>query len=571
MDTTSKTFALALILIMAISSVGLIVHRVAAADNSGPTIFSASPISASRLQTISIKGSGFGDVQPQTVSLGDGSVDTIDGGLTPSIQIRDESFDNNWAAGCSVTATGNENLIGVILVSWTDTQIVLGGFGSMLSTSGQGSYNLMPGDPIQILINVAGSVATYTTAVLGSQETTNSTNNGSAPIISSVSPITAVPRQTIYIYGSGFGNVQPQTLSLGDGSVDTIDGGSTSTPSIQIRDDSFNSGWTAGCSVTATGNENLIGIFLVSWTNTEIVLGGFGSMVSASGQGMFFLMPGDPIQILVKASGSVASYETAVTLGSGSSSNSSTTSVPALPTPELSVSCQSTATFSSFTVEINGSLTYNGSGIPAAPVILYYSIDGGSSWQGLTFVNTDSDGGFLAEWLPSVTGNFLINATYTGNSAYSSASTIVNLDVVPFSSQSAQDIFSVASNSTVSDFTFNSTSRELSFTVSGPSGTKGYANVFIAKSLVNSASDVAAFFDGNPMNYTVTSTDNAWILHFTYHHSTHHITVDLNNTGTAALSIAPLLEGAICGVIISLSVMTVLILATKRHENFAEK
>ena len=167
--------------------------------------------------------------------------------------------------------------------------------------------------------------------------------------------------------------------------------------------------------------------------------------------------------------------------------------------------------------------------------------------------------------MPSVTGNYLINATYVGNSTYPRASTVVTLVVTPYPSENAQDVFSVASNSTVSDLAFNSTSGQLSFTVSGPSGTTGYANVYISRSLVNDTSNIKTYIDGNAISYTVTSTDDSWILHFTYHHSTHEITINLNNASTSTLSITQLLQGVTYGAIISLSVVVVLLMILRKE------
>ncbi len=185
-------------------------------------------------------------------------------------------------------------------------------------------------------------------------------------------------------------------------------------------------------------------------------------------------------------------------------------------------------------------------------------------WQGLTTVNTDSGGNFLAEWLPSVTGNYVINATYAGDSTYPGASTVVNLVVTPYPVKNIQDVFSVASNSTVSDLAFNSTSGQISLTVSGPSGTTGYADIYISKSLVNDISNVKAYIDGTTINYTVSSTADSWILHFTYHHSTHEVTIHLNNATTSALSITQLLQGVTYGAIISLSLIVVLLLILRK-------
>ena len=517
-----------------------------------PEISSVSPIADVRLQTIIIQGSGFGDVLPQTQSLGDGSVDFVDGGPTPALQVRDNCLINGWNAGLEC------NGIGIILVSWSDTKIVLGGFGTELSTNGQGRWNMMPGDPIQILVKVAGKVASYSTSVLGSPASTN-VYSGCAPHISAVTPISTSAVQTIVIKGTGFGNVQPQTMSLGDGSVDTVGGGST--PVIQVHDDGWY-GWEAGTQDGPTTGWDLIGVILDSWSNTEIVLGGFGSALTTMSS-QYQLLAGDPMRIVVMTSGGVAQYDT--TVAGGSSMLSSSSAAPS--GTQLLISCQSSTSISNFRVVINGSLTYNGVGISGAPIILFYSIDGGSSWQGLTTVDTDSCGNFLAEWLPSVTGNFLINATYVGSASYPGTSAVVSLVVTPYSYQNAQDVFSVESNSTVSDLAFNSTSGQLSFTVSGPRGTTGYANVYISKSLVNDTSNVKAYIDGNEISYTVTSTADSWMLHFTYHHSTHEITIDLNNGSTSKLSIAQLLQGAAYGAIVSLSVVAVLLLFLRKSRN----
>jgi hypothetical protein len=147
-------------------------------------------------------------------------------------------------------------------------------------------------------------------------------------------------------------------------------------------------------------------------------------------------------------------------------------------------------------------------------------------------VNTGSDGGFSVEWLPSVTGNYLINATYAGDAAHSRASTVVNLAIMPYKSRDAQDVFSVASNSTVSGLAFNSTSQELSFTVTGSSGTTGYVDVYIAKTLINNIGQVKAYVNNNAVNYTATQIDDSWLLHFTYQHSTHTVVISLGTVIT---------------------------------------
>jgi hypothetical protein len=98
--------------------------------------------------------------------------------------------------------------------------------------------------------------------------------------------------------------------------------------------------------------------------------------------------------------------------------------------------------------------------------------------------------------------------------------------VTPFN---GQYVFSVVSNSTVSALAFNSGTRELSFNVTGPTGTTGFADVAIAKSLVSNIANLTVYLDGVNLNYVATSTADSWLLHFEYAHSTHSITVNLGS------------------------------------------
>jgi hypothetical protein len=128
--------------------------------------------------------------------------------------------------------------------------------------------------------------------------------------------------------------------------------------------------------------------------------------------------------------------------------------------------------------------------------------------------------------MPSATGNYLINATWAGDAAYSRASTIVNFAVTPF--VQGQSVFSVASNSTLSRFSFNSVTKELSFSVAGTSGTTGYVAVYIPKSLMSDAANLTVLLDGEQIAcYTESQTDT-WAVSFSYHHSTHNVVFNLD-------------------------------------------
>jgi hypothetical protein len=133
----------------------------------------------------------------------------------------------------------------------------------------------------------------------------------SAPKIQSVSPISTARNQTITIQGNGFGNIPPQLLSLDDGSVDTIWGSSTPAIAVYDKTNLLSAGASGDWSGFTNGPPDLIGIFLVSWFDTQIILGGFGS-----GLGSRFswsqVTKGDMLQIQIQTAGGLATFDTAI-------------------------------------------------------------------------------------------------------------------------------------------------------------------------------------------------------------------------------------------------------------------
>jgi hypothetical protein len=99
--------------------------------------------------------------------------------------------------------------------------------------------------------------------------------------------------------------------------------------------------------------------------------------------------------------------------------------------------------------------------------------------------------------------------------------------------------FSVNSNSTISELAFNSTSKTLIFTVDGPSGTIGYTNVTIAKTLIEDISQLEVYVDGEPINYVASATDYYWRLRFTYNHSKHNVALVFNAKQTESRIATP--------------------------------
>ena len=238
--------------------------------------------------------------------------------------------------------------------------------------------------------------------------------------------------------------------------------------------------------------------------------------------------------------------------------------------PDLTVSLSASTSIIGFTVEIKGSLTYNNFPVPSIPVRLYYRPINESNynptdesnflpipanetyesiWNEIPSVITASDGSFSTKWMPPAIGNYIVKAT-SWHSRWESVNATVesSLSVIPYLGQVT---FSVSSNSLLSGLSFNSNTRELSFVVSGPSGTNGTVDVHIAKSIIEDISTLKVYIDGKQVDYTVTSKDDSWIVHVTYEHSTHRLVAQLDsmsNTLNPTLS-TPLIVAAIVGVI----------------------
>jgi hypothetical protein len=58
-----------------------------------------------------------------------------------------------------------------------------------------------------------------------------------------------------------------------------------------------------------------------------------------------------------------------------------------------------------------------------------------------------------------------------------------------------QHVFSVESNSSLSLLSYNGTTKSLSFSATGQAGTRGYARIMVAKSLINDSSRVGVYVE----------------------------------------------------------------------------
>jgi parallel beta-helix repeat protein len=221
----------------------------------------------------------------------------------------------------------------------------------------------------------------------------------------------------------------------------------------------------------------------------------------------------------------------------------------------LDLSCQSSTSFQTFKVEINGNLTFRGTGLSRLPILLSVSADGGNVWGNLTLVTTDRDGRFAAIWTPLTDGDYVLRAVWMGNSQYLGTNKTINFAAT---SLEGENVFSVSSNSTLSGVTFNSTTCELSFGVVGPSGTSGYVEVCIPKSLVNNSSLLKVYLDGEQLTYLVEMREDFWLISFTYRHSVHEILINFGFSFSDSIAKNPLEIWVVVGAIITpLAIVTV--------------
>jgi hypothetical protein len=186
--------------------------------------------------------------------------------------------------------------------------------------------------------------------------------------------------------------------------------------------------------------------------------------------------------------------------------------------PTIMIDCKSTASASNLKVEVTGTLTYNKTAIPTASIYLSFSADSGNRWENFSLVQTRSDGGFGAVWIPNATGSYLLNAQWEGNSTLHWMNATANLALMQ---DLAGNEFSAVSNSTISNVTYNSATQDLSFNTNGTSSTTGYAHICIPKNLVSDIQTVKVNIDGKPVSLTSDSQDDVWVISCVYTQSHH--------------------------------------------------
>jgi len=201
-----------------------------------------------------------------------------------------------------------------------------------------------------------------------------------------------------------------------------------------------------------------------------------------------------------------------------------TATVGKIPT-SISISTSSSSMFAGFKVDVAGTLRdVYGNGLKDKTIVISYTFSGIGTWTPITSCTTDNAGNYLATWIPTATGTFTLNATWSGTDTVSPTNSNTTLNCLSYD----QYVFSVESNSTISGLTFNPTGQTLSFTATGPDGTNGYVSATLAKNLTANPAGVKVLIDGNQVACSPTSTSDSCRLYFTYQHSTHNVIIDLS-------------------------------------------
>lgn len=183
--------------------------------------------------------------------------------------------------------------------------------------------------------------------------------------------------------------------------------------------------------------------------------------------------------------------------------------------PDFNLDLSSTTTQIGDIVTVNGNLTWGPKDMSDKTIVFSTNVTGHVANK-----VTGIGGVYSFDWQLPVSGQ------YNCKASWKQFEQSVNLGVTTNNKEKA---FTVVSNSAVQKLVFNSSSKELGFKVSGPDGTTGFVDVTIAKTIVQNASDITVYLDGEELNYTLTSKGDVWLLHFTYTHSTHSVNIGLKN------------------------------------------
>ena len=188
------------------------------------------------------------------------------------------------------------------------------------------------------------------------------------------------------------------------------------------------------------------------------------------------------------------------------------------------ISLSSDSIYTGQEVTITGNLTSNGVGVPNAWIVLSSkTYIEGAVWNEIESVKTDNQGKYSTFWKPP-RGAYQVKATWMGDSTYPETNVSVNLGVKSF----GDFITEFSSNSTITELNFNASTRILSFSAEGPSGTNGYVKITLEKDPEFDPEGISVFLDGAQIEYAIASNSQSWVFDIGYSHSIHKVVVYFN-------------------------------------------
>ncbi len=245
-------------------------------------------------------------------------------------------------------------------------------------------------------------------------------------------------------------------------------------------------------------------------------------------------------------------------------SNNNGSDTEGLMQSQITITPEVSSTILSTPINIKGKLAdSNGSSITNENVILSYSFPGINGWLPISSAYTDASGEYAIQWANTATGCFSLKVQWNGNTTCLGCSNTTTVNILPYKDSS---VFFVQSNSTVTALSFNSTSLELAFSVTGPSGTRGYTQVTIDNSLISNPENLQVKLDGKELDYTIMQLDNSWVITLNYSHSTHEINMQLQASQQTEIGQNYLLlTGVILAVFFAVLIGLILVLRNKKN------
>jgi len=141
----------------------------------------------------------------------------------------------------------------------------------------------------------------------------------------------------------------------------------------------------------------------------------------------------------------------------------------------------------------------------------------------------DKKTGFLCEFDTHYAASFIINSThYYLNMSVLERMTATNMWLAVLTVKNGYTFnITIASNSTISNFNFNESLKQVSFNVTGPTDKTGYCNVTIPDDLL--WGEFSVYKNGSllmkDVDYTQTHNGTHYTFYITYNHSTHTIEI----------------------------------------------